>query len=153
MNKDLLINYINFTKEDYIKKLETLDRTIDMDKCYMLSGAVTYMDMILANIESGRFDKTNYKINYTRRLDMKVITTRLRRYKITKIILNILVFPIRFPIFLIYWLEDLRPFEKLLYFIDNILLSTLECISIKFKFEEQAFKQKELNPSKFKDLY
>lgn len=84
---------------------------------------------------------------------MKVVTMRLRRYKIIYYILNIIIFPIRFPIFLFYSLEELRLFEKLLELMDKILRNILERISVRFKFEEEAFRQKEINPDKFKNLY
>lgn len=84
---------------------------------------------------------------------MKVVTMRLRRYKIIHYILNIIVFPIRFPIFLLYSLEELRLFEKLLELMDKILRNILERISVRFKFEDEAFRQKKINPDKFKNLY
>lgn len=84
---------------------------------------------------------------------MKVVTMRLKRYKVVKAILNTFIFPIRFPIFLMYLLESLRLSEKMLDFIDSILMRILEWISVRFKFEEEAFNQRKTNPDKFKNLY
>lgn len=79
---------------------------------------------------------------------MKYKVTKLKRYKIIANTLGILVFPIRFPIWLVHMIGTIS--ETLLDSIDLILVKLLEKIAEVFKFEEVANKQYEANKDKFK---
>lgn len=56
MNKEKIEKYINFYREEYNKKLKTLDVVKDADKCNILAGAMVFMDIMLKNIDNGEFD-------------------------------------------------------------------------------------------------
>lgn len=79
---------------------------------------------------------------------MKVITTKLKRYKIVAYVVSIVFLPIRLPMMLLIKLGEYS--EKLLDIIDNFCWGIIYKISDVFKFEEIARQQYETNKEKFK---
>ncbi|HCL4455059.1 TPA: hypothetical protein N2D10_003085 [Clostridium botulinum] len=79
---------------------------------------------------------------------MKVITTKLKRYKIVAYIVSIIFLPIRLPMMLLIILGEFS--EKLLDVIDRVCWRTLDKIVKIFKFDEIARKQWGINKEKFK---
>ena len=81
--------------------------------------------------------------------------TRLKRFKLLKLILNITSFPIRFPIFLsfIIIVKVAEILAIILDGFDRILYWIMDSISKIFKFKEIADKQYEENKDKFKTDY
>ncbi|NCI19909.1 hypothetical protein EJM73_08345 [Clostridium botulinum] len=79
---------------------------------------------------------------------MKVITTKLKRYKIVAYIVSIIFLPIRLPMMLLIILGEFS--EKLLDVIDGVCWRTLDKIVKIFKFDEIARKQWGINKEKFK---
>lgn len=82
-------------------------------------------------------------------------TTKLKRFKMLRTILNVVSFPIRFPIFLFLIISEkitgiaefmLDNCDKFLYWIMNGVVEY-------FKFDEIADKQYEKNREKFKKDY
>lgn len=82
-------------------------------------------------------------------------TTKLKRYKLLRATLNIISFPIRFPIFLLYILleEASKIAEVGLNTCDKFLYWLIESVVKYFKFDEIADKQYEKNEGKFKTDY
>lgn len=81
--------------------------------------------------------------------------TRLKRFKLLKLILNITSFPIRFPIFLSFIIigKLAEILAIILDVFDRILYWIMDSISKIFKFKEIADKQHEENKDKFKTDY
>ena len=81
--------------------------------------------------------------------------TRLKRFKLLKLILNITSFPIRFPIFLsfIIIVKVAEILAIILDGFDRILYWIMDSISKIFKFKEIADKQYEENKDKIKTDY
>lgn len=81
--------------------------------------------------------------------------TRLKRFKLLKLILNITSFPIRFPIFLSFIIigKVAEILAIILDGFDRILYWIMDSISKIFKFKEIADKQYEENKDKFKTDY
>ena len=73
---------------------------------------------------------------------------RLKRYKVIYIILNILIFPIRFPLFILFKIGEIS--EKVLDFTDILAYKFMSWIVKIFKFEEIAKEQYKVNKNKFK---
>jgi hypothetical protein len=80
---------------------------------------------------------------------MKVITTKLKRYKTVCWILNILLFPIRLPVFALFKIGEVA--DKVLDFIDELAHKFMHKVDKTFKFEETAREQYKTNKSKFKE--
>ena len=82
-------------------------------------------------------------------------TTKLKRFKLLKLILNVIAFPIRFPLFLICVITEgmAKLSENILDGFDRILYWIMDSISKIFKFKEIADKQYEENKDKFKTDY
>ena len=78
--------------------------------------------------------------------------TKLKRYKLLNLILNIVSFPIRFPIFSLYVIAEnvTKIAENLLDICDKFLYWIREIIVNFFKFREIADEQYEKNKEKFK---
>ena len=78
--------------------------------------------------------------------------TKLKRYKLLNLILNIVSFPIRFPIFLLYVIAEnaTKIAENLLDIYDKFLYWIMEIVVNFFKFSEIADEQYEKNKEKFK---
>ena len=78
--------------------------------------------------------------------------TKLKRYKLLNLILNIVSFPIRFPIFLLYIIAEnvTKIAENLLDICDKFLYWIREIVVNFFKFREIADEQYEKNKEKFK---
>ena len=81
--------------------------------------------------------------------------TRLKRFKLLKLILNITSFPIRFPIFLSFIIigKVAEILAIILDGFDRILYWIMDSISKIFKFKEIADKQYEENKDKFRTDY
>ncbi|MBK5242135.1 hypothetical protein [Clostridium sp.] len=82
---------------------------------------------------------------------MKVIIMKLKRYKTVYWILNILMMPIRLPIFIIFKVGEFA--EKGLELTDNIAYKLMNWIVKTFKFEEIATEQRKTNKDKFKNNF
>lgn len=80
---------------------------------------------------------------------MKVITTKLKRYKIVRWILEILILPIRLPVFALFKIGEVA--DKVLDFIDDLTHKFMHKIDKTFKFEEAAREQYKTNKDKFKE--
>ena len=82
-------------------------------------------------------------------------TTKLKRYKLLKLILNIVAFPIRFPLFLICVITEsiAKLSENILDICDGVLWWIMRNVSKVFKFDNIADKQYEINKEKFKTDY
>lgn len=81
--------------------------------------------------------------------------TKLKRYKVLKAMINIIIFPIRFPLFIMCILTEsvfkllentLNGFDSFLWWIMNSLVKI-------FKFDDIADEQYEKNKKKFKTDY
>lgn len=79
-------------------------------------------------------------------------TTKLKRYKVLKAVINAIIFPIRFPLFIMCILTEsvfkllentLNGFDGLLWWIMNSLVKI-------FRFDDIADEQYEKNKEKFK---
>ena len=79
---------------------------------------------------------------------MKVITSKLKRYKIVYWVLNILMLPIRLPIYIIFKIGELA--EKGLDITDRFAYKIIDWIIKTFKFDEVAKEQYKTNKEKFK---
>jgi hypothetical protein len=79
------------------------------------------------------------------------VTTKLKRYKYLMNIMNVFVFPIRFPLFLIYYtFEKVSEFfEWLVTKFDYRLLDIRDYIIHRFNWNEIAKEQRKKNPNKF----
>lgn len=82
-------------------------------------------------------------------------TTKLKRYKLLRIALNVISFPLRFPIFLFFIISEkiTKIAEWILDTCDKFLYWVMENIVKYFKFDEIADKQYEKNREKFKTDY
>lgn len=82
-------------------------------------------------------------------------TTKLKRYKLLKLILNIIAFPIRFPIFLMCVITEEvgKLLENILDICDGVLWWIMKKISKVCKFDNIADKQYDKNKEKFKTDY
>jgi hypothetical protein len=80
---------------------------------------------------------------------MKVITTKLRRFKVVNYIVSIVLIPVRFPISLAFKLVESENLGKAMDKVSMFGYRMIEKISEMFKFEETARKQYETNPDKF----
>lgn len=82
-------------------------------------------------------------------------TTKLKRYKLLKAIINIIVFPIRFPLFIMYTITEylFKLLENVLDSIDSLLWKIMNTLIKFFKFDAIADKQYEKNKEKFKTDY
>ena len=82
-------------------------------------------------------------------------TTKLKRYKLLKAIINIIVFLIRFPLFIMYTITEylFKLLENVLDSIDSLLWKIMNTLIKFFKFDAIADKQYEKNKEKFKTDY
>lgn len=82
-------------------------------------------------------------------------TTKLKRYKLLKAIINILIFPIRFPLFIMYTITEYlsKLLENILDSIDGFLWTIMNTLVKIFKFDAIADEQYEKNKEKFKTDY
>lgn len=82
-------------------------------------------------------------------------TTKLKRFKLLKLILNIIAFPIRFPLFIICVVTGgiAKLSENILDIYDGVLWWIVEKVSKVFKFDDIADKQYEKNKDKFRTDY
>lgn len=82
-------------------------------------------------------------------------TTKLKRYKLLKAIINILIFPIRFPLFIMYTITEYlsKLLENILDSIDGFLWTIMNTLVKIFKFDAIADEQYEENKEKFKTDY
>lgn len=82
-------------------------------------------------------------------------TTKLKRYKLLITILNIISFPLRFPIFSFFIISEkiTKISELILDTCDKFLYWIMNTIVKYFKFDEIADKQYEKNKEKFKTDY
>lgn len=82
-------------------------------------------------------------------------TTKLKRFKLLKLILNIIAFPIRFPLFIICVVTEgiAKLSENILDIYDGVLWWIVEKVSKVFKFDDIADKQYEKNKDKFRTDY
>ena len=82
-------------------------------------------------------------------------TTKLKRYKVLKVIINTIAFPIRFPLFIICILTEyvFKLLENILNGFDSFLWWIMDGVVKIFKFDEIADEQYEKNKEKFKTDY
>lgn len=82
-------------------------------------------------------------------------TTKLKRYKVLKEIINIIVFPIRFPLFIMCILTEriFKLLENILNGFDSFLWWIMDSAVKIFKFDDIADRQYEKNKEKFKTDY
>lgn len=78
-------------------------------------------------------------------------TTKLKRYKLLMTVFNVISFPIRLPIFLLFILLEkaTKISELILDHYDKFLYQTFAFMVKHFKFDEIADKQYEKNSEKF----
>lgn len=79
---------------------------------------------------------------------MKVITTKLKRYKIISLFLNTLMFPVRLPFFILLVSGEFS--DKVLDYVNGLEFKFISWIVKIFKFEEIAREQYKINKDKFK---
>lgn len=82
-------------------------------------------------------------------------TTKLKRYKVLKAMINIIIFPIRFPLFIMCILTEsvFRLLENTLNGFDSFLWWIMNSLVKIFKFDDIADEQYEKNKEKFKTDY
>lgn len=82
-------------------------------------------------------------------------TTKLKRYKVLKAMINTIIFPIRFPLFTMCILTEsvFKLLENTLNGFDSFLLWIMNSLVKIFKFDEIADEQYEKNKEKFKTDY
>lgn len=82
-------------------------------------------------------------------------TTKLKRYKVLKVIINIIAFPIRFPLFIMCILTEcvFKLLENMLNGFDSFLWWMMDGVVKIFKFDDIADRQYEKNKEKFKIDY
>ena len=82
-------------------------------------------------------------------------TTKLKRYKVLTATINIIAFPIRFPLFIMCILTEsvFKLLENILNGLDGFLWWITEGMVKIFKFDDIADRQYEKNKEKFKSDY
>jgi hypothetical protein len=81
-----------------------------------------------------------------------MITTKLKRYKYLMNVINIMSFPLRFPLVLIYlgFEKVAKFFESLVDFLDSQLFKIRDYFVHKLNWNEVAKEQRKINKDKFK---